>query len=68
MADNPLFARLIPHHVMYHAVREERHGHTRRRYYRATARGKAAVEAVTPRVAEPHRELVEHRVPTRRGR
>jgi DNA-binding PadR family transcriptional regulator len=52
----------------YLRVREERHGRTLRRYYRATARGKAAVESVTPRVAELYRELVEHRVPRSRSR
>ena len=52
----------------YLRVREERLGRTLRRYYRATPRGKAAVDAVTPHVTELYLELVRHRVPKPRDR
>lgn len=112
MNKNPLFAGLIPLHVLYHAtrkeifgqgmidelrrhgyrigpstlypmlhrleergylsVREDRQGRTMRRYYRATARGEAALAAVRPKVTELFEELIRHREPAsgraRRGR
>lgn len=43
----------------YLRVREERNGRAMRRYYRATVKGRSALEAVKPQVAELFEELME---------
>jgi DNA-binding PadR family transcriptional regulator len=50
----------------YLRVREERNGRVMRRYYRATANGRAALQAVLPQVRELFEELIEHQTPRRR--
>lgn len=50
----------------YLKVREERNGRTMRRYYRATPKGAAALEAVKPQVRELFEELIRHREPRAR--
>lgn len=45
----------------YLKAREERTGKTMRRYYRATPKGRAALEAVKPQVTELFSELVQGR-------
>jgi DNA-binding PadR family transcriptional regulator len=42
-------------------MREERSGRVLRRYYRATPRGRAALQAVLPQVVELFEELVQSR-------
>jgi DNA-binding PadR family transcriptional regulator len=50
----------------YLRVREERNGRVMRRHYRATPKGRAALQAVLPQVRELFEELIEHRAPRRR--
>lgn len=52
----------------YLCVREEREGRVMRRFYRATARGEAALTAVLPQVRELFEELIEHHEPRKRRR
>ena len=42
----------------YLKAREERNGKTMRRYYRATPKGRAALEAVKPQVSELFSEVI----------
>jgi len=51
----------------YLRARQERRGSEMRRYYRATAAGRAALESVLPQVTELYSELV-HESGRRRGR
>jgi len=51
----------------YLKAREQRSGRTMRRYYRATTRGRRALEKVKPQVTELFRELIGHRPPARRS-
>jgi len=48
----------------YLRVREARTGRTMRRYYRASAKGRKALQAVRPQVKELFEELIEHRATT----
>jgi DNA-binding PadR family transcriptional regulator len=50
----------------YLRVREERNGRVMRRYYRATRKGREALQAVLPQVRELYEELIEHQAPRRR--
>jgi DNA-binding PadR family transcriptional regulator len=50
----------------YLRVREERNGRVMRRYYRATHKGREALQAVLPQVRELFEELIEHQAPRRR--
>lgn len=45
----------------YLRVREERSGRTMRRYYRATPKGRAALQSVKPQVKELFDELIQPR-------
>lgn len=47
-------------------AREERKGKVMRRYYRATAGGRAALRAVKPRIRELFRELIMEQETTQR--
>lgn len=47
----------------YLTARTQRVGRSARRYYRATARGVAALEAIKPQVVELFDELIRHRGP-----
>ena len=48
----------------YLRVCEARTGRTMRRYYRASAKGRKALQAVRPQVKELFEELIEHRATT----
>jgi len=48
----------------YLRVREARTGRTMRRYYRASAKCRKALQAVRPQVKELFEELIEHRATT----
>ncbi len=50
----------------YLKTREERNGKTMRRYYRATPKGRAALEAVKPQVSELFSEVIGGHAPTSR--
>jgi PadR family transcriptional regulator, regulatory protein PadR len=50
----------------YLRVREVRTGKTMRRYYRATAAGKAALRSVKPQIEELFEEVIKDHVPSTR--